>query len=82
MDNQWIINGYGCCLVVSNPLKSIKVNWDDDVPNTWENKNVSNPPTRKIGAESTTAKGLKQRNDGFSNFLNTTLPNFPCKWAL
>ena len=25
-------------LVVSIPLKNMKVNWDDDIPNIWENK--------------------------------------------
>ena len=25
-------------LVVSTPLKNMKVNWDDDIPNIWENK--------------------------------------------
>ena len=24
-------------LVVSIPLKNMKVNWDDDIPNLWEN---------------------------------------------
>ena len=39
MDNIWIIYGTylvgGCC---STPLKNMKVNWDDDIPNLWENK--------------------------------------------
>ena len=30
-------------LVVSTPLKDMKVNWDDDIPNTW--KKCSKPPT-------------------------------------
>ena len=29
-------------LVVSTPLKNIKVNWDDDIPNIWKNKHVPN----------------------------------------
>ena len=27
------------------PLKNMKVNWDDDIPNIWENKRCSKPPT-------------------------------------
>ena len=27
-------------------LKNMKVNWDDDIPNRWENKKCSKPPTR------------------------------------
>ena len=44
MDNLWWINGS----VVGgwpNPLKNMKVNWDDDIPNIWENKKSSKPPT-------------------------------------
>ena len=29
-----------------NPLKNMKVNGDDDIPNIWENKNLK-PPTRE-----------------------------------
>ena len=25
-------------LVVSTPLKDMKVNWDDDIPNMWKNR--------------------------------------------
>ena len=32
-------------LVVWTPLKNRKVNWDDDIPNIWENKKCSKPPT-------------------------------------
>ena len=32
-------------LVVSTPLKNMKVNWDDDIPNIWKNNKCSNPPT-------------------------------------
>jgi hypothetical protein len=31
---------------VSIPLKNMKVNWDDDIPNIWKNKKCSKPPTR------------------------------------
>ena len=31
------------------------VNWDDDIPNVWENKTCSKPPTRKTW-----------ENDGFT----------------
>ena len=31
-------------LVVSNPLKHMKVSWDDDIPNIWQNKTCSKPP--------------------------------------
>ena len=30
----------------ATPLKNMKVNWDDEIPNTWENKTCSKPPTR------------------------------------
>ena len=29
----------------STPLKNMKVNWDDELPNIWENKKCSKPPT-------------------------------------
>ena len=29
----------------ATPLKNMKVNWDDDVPNIWKNKKCSKPPT-------------------------------------
>ena len=28
-------------------LKNMKVNWDDEIPNIWEYKKCSKPPTRK-----------------------------------
>ena len=38
---------YQSWLVVwATPLKNMKVNWDDDIPNIWENKKCSKPPTR------------------------------------
>ena len=30
----------------ATPLKNMNVNWDDDIPNIWENKTCSKPPTR------------------------------------
>ena len=36
-------------LVVSTPLKNMKVNWDDEIPNIWENIKCSKPPTRRSG---------------------------------
>ena len=30
----------------ATPLKNMKVNWDDEIPNIWENKTCSKPPTR------------------------------------
>ena len=29
----------------ATPLKNMKVNWDDEIPNKWENKKCSKPPT-------------------------------------
>ena len=29
---------YPIWLVVSTPLKNMKVSWDDDLPNIWKNK--------------------------------------------
>ena len=31
------------------PLKNMKVNGDDDIPNIWENKKCSKPPTSITG---------------------------------
>ena len=28
------------------PLKNMKVNWDGNIPNIWDNKKCSKPPTR------------------------------------
>ena len=36
------------CVLVggwATPLKNLKVNWDDEIPNIWENKTCSKPPT-------------------------------------
>ena len=48
-------SGHGCevpwnpsishWLVVWTPLKNMKVNWDDEILNIWENKTCSKPPT-------------------------------------
>ena len=35
-------------LVVSTPLKNMKVNWADDISNIWKNKKCSKPPTRDV----------------------------------
>ena len=35
-------------LVVSTPLKNMKVSWDDDIPNMENNPNGSKPPTRLL----------------------------------
>jgi hypothetical protein len=49
------------CLVVSTPLKHMKVSWDYDIPNIWKNK--SHVPTHQAGmaylqhSTSTTAWG-------------------------
>ena len=32
-------------MVEQTPLKNIKVNWDDDIPNIWKHKKCSKPPT-------------------------------------
>ena len=40
MDNLWI-----WLVVEPTSLKNMKVSWDDDIPNTWENKKCSKPPT-------------------------------------
>ena len=32
-DNMNLVGGW------ATPLKTMKVNWDDDIPNRWENKN-------------------------------------------
>jgi hypothetical protein len=32
-------------LVVSTPLKNMKVSWDDDIPNIWKNEKCSKPQT-------------------------------------
>ena len=37
---------YYWLVVVYPPLWKIWVNWDDEIPNTWENKKCSKPPTR------------------------------------
>jgi hypothetical protein len=30
------------------PLKNMKVNWDDDIPNVWKNRECSKPPTSHL----------------------------------
>ena len=53
MDNLWIIYGYGSYgystggfNMLTYPSETYEfVNWDDDIPNIWENKKCSKPPT-------------------------------------
>ena len=33
--------------VIPTPLKNIKVNWDDNIPNVWRNEKCSKPPTSR-----------------------------------
>ena len=35
-------------LVVSTPLKNMKVSWDDEIPNIWENKIDGNQTTNQM----------------------------------
>ena len=44
MDDPRIIYGSGCWL---SPLKNMKVNWDDEIPNRWKHKMK---PTNKMNA--------------------------------
>ena len=32
-------------------LKNLKVNWDDKIPNIWENKTCSKPPTSQLNGK-------------------------------
>ena len=36
---------------ILTPLKNMKVNRDDDIPNIWKNKKCSKPPTSSIAIE-------------------------------
>ena len=52
VDNDIYIYIYMCVCVYRTgwwlkptPLKNMKVNWDDDILNIWENKKCSKPPT-------------------------------------
>jgi hypothetical protein len=39
----WVFHIYMFWLVVSTPLKNMKVSWDDEIPNIWKNNpNVPN----------------------------------------
>jgi hypothetical protein len=48
----WLVNKkyiYIHWLVVSTPLKNMKVSWDDEIPNIWTKiKTYSKPPTSYI----------------------------------
>ena len=35
-------------LVVKQPLWNILVSWDDDIPNIWNKKTCSKPPTSHV----------------------------------
>ena len=39
---------YQSWLVVPTPLKNMKVSWDDDIPNIWENKSHVPVTTNQI----------------------------------
>ena len=53
--HTFLVGHQQCCqiiniwLVVSTPLKNMKVNWDDYcIPNIWKNIKCSKPPTRYV----------------------------------
>ena len=48
VDFCFFFNTMNIWLVVSIPLKNVKVNWDDEIPNIWKNIKCSKPPTRYI----------------------------------
>ena len=35
---------------LGHPSENMKVNWDDEIPNIWENRKCSKPPTRSSGS--------------------------------
>ena len=54
--NQIPLNPYGILVGGwATPLKNMKVIWDDEIPNIWENKKCSKPPT-SINSHSITNK--------------------------
>ena len=44
---QWTANAGATTILLGGwtPLKNMKVHWDDEIPNIWENKKCSKPPT-------------------------------------
>ena len=42
-----MIQVYIWLVVEPTPLKNMKVNWDDDIPNIWKKNKCSKPPTSK-----------------------------------
>ena len=46
------------------PLWKILVNWDDEIPNIWENKKCSKPPTRNVINNNTKKGRLHRLEDG------------------
>ena len=44
LDMLW----YSSWLVVWTPLKNMKVNWDDEIPNIWENRIDVNQTTNQL----------------------------------
>ena len=52
---------------IPTPLKNMKVSWDDEIPNIWQNKKCSKPPIRIIMMERGGAKvgqGLHRLHQG------------------
>ena len=49
-------------LVVSSPLKNMKVNWDDELPNIWENQShvPGKPPTSHCANSPQMGHGISQ----------------------
>ena len=59
------------------PLKSMKVSWDDDIPNIWENKTSSKPPTKyhmDVSHESSKQLSFQDRNDQWMWFYVMLTP--------
>ena len=68
-------------LVVWKPLKNMKVSWDDDIPNIWENKKCSKPPTRHIAPPKPCSNACHQNGSAFGprgGWLET-IPTEACR---
>ena len=51
MINLWLMYvepTYSGWWLSPTPLKNMKVNWGDDIPNIWKNVKCSKPPTRSL----------------------------------